>query len=44
MLVRPWEWPALVTWAFVRATSRRAADRALKAGEYRWSQDQTARG
>ena len=44
MVVRPWEWPSLAVWAFVRATSRRAADRALKAGEYRWSQDATARG
>ncbi len=43
MLVRPWEWPALATWAYVRWRSRREAERALAAGEYRWSQDATAR-
>ena len=44
MAVRPWEWPSLVTWAYVRWRSRREAERALRAGEYRWSQDATVRG
>lgn len=44
MIVRPWDWPALAVWGWVRASSRLAALRSLGAGERRWSPDQTARG
>ena len=44
MLVRPWTWPALVVYAWVRVRERQLAKAQIAAGETGWGRDETARG
>ncbi|MCP4836223.1 MAG: glycosyltransferase family 2 protein [Phycisphaera sp.] len=43
MLVRPWTWPALAVYCWVRISERRLARRQLAAGETGWGRDESAR-
>ena len=44
MLVRPWAWPALAIYAWVRIRERQLAKAQLAAGETGWGRDESARG
>lgn len=44
MLVRPWAWPALAVYAWVRIRERQLAKAQIAAGETGWGRDETARG
>lgn len=44
MLVRPWTWPALAVYAWIRIRERRLARAQLAAGETGWGRDESARG
>jgi len=44
MLVRPWTWPALAVYAWVRVRERQLAKAQIAAGETGWGRDETARG
>ncbi len=44
MLVRPWTWPALVIYAWVRVRERQLAKAQIAAGETGWGRDESARG
>ena len=44
MLVRPWAWPALAVYAWVRIRERQLARAQLAAGETGWGRDESARG
>lgn len=43
MLVRPWAWPALLVYAWVRVRERQLARRQIDAGHDGWGRDETAR-
>ena len=44
MLIRPWTWPALAVYAWVRVRERQLAKAQIAAGETGWGRDETARG
>lgn len=44
MLIRPWTWPALAVYAWVRVRERQLARAQIAAGETGWGRDETARG
>ncbi len=43
LLVRPWEWPAMVVYGYVRIMERIIARRQIAAGETGWGRDETGR-
>lgn len=44
MLIRPWSWPALVVYTWVRLHERRIGRAQLERGDTGWARDDTARG
>ena len=43
LLIRPWHWPAMVMYGYVRITERRLARTQIAAGETGWGRDETGR-
>ena len=43
MLVRPWSWPALGVYCWVRLRERQLARRQIAEGETGWGRDESAR-
>ena len=43
LLVRPWEWPAMAVYGYVRIMERIIARRQIAAGETGWGRDETGR-
>ena len=43
LLVRPWEWPAMAVYGYVRIMERIMARRQIAAGETGWGRDETGR-
>ena len=43
MIIRPWTWPALAVYAWVRIRERQLARRQIDAGQTGWGRDQSTR-
>lgn len=43
MIVRPWEWPAMLVYGYVRIAERLIAKRQIASGETGWGRDETGR-
>ena len=43
LIIRPWEWPGMVVYGYIKISTRLLARRQLAAGESGWGRDDTAR-
>ncbi len=43
LIIRPWEWPSMIVYGYVRIAERLVAKRQIAAGETGWGRDETGR-